>query len=174
MRFAEALRERARATRSATTERPLCSRRSLTDNPHYHATCKVDRHLRNAPSMGFKTAYLTGTCPSMPGTLGLKSSSLGRVDGEARSLPCEGEPERMRFASRADSFGRTHQDDSERSPGRRANEAVRDGASALRNWRSRVESPASILWLVQILRASLPLNPMRKTWLLGTVTNGGT
>jgi hypothetical protein len=60
---------------------------------------------------------------------------LGRVDGEARSLPCEGEPERMRFASRADSFGRTHQDDSERSPGRRANEAVRDGASALRNWR---------------------------------------
>src|SRR6516225_3631487 len=57
------------------------------------------------------------------------------VDGEARSLPCEGEPERMRFASRADSSGRTHQDDSERSQGRRANEAVRDGASALRNWR---------------------------------------
>jgi hypothetical protein len=33
------------------------------------------------------------------------------MDGEARSLPCEGEPERMRFASRADSFGRTQQDD---------------------------------------------------------------
>ncbi len=26
----------------------------------------------------------------------------------------------------------------------------------------------------EILRASLPLNPMSKTWLLGTVTNGGT
>ena len=51
------------------------------------------------------------------------------MDGEVRSLPCEGEPERMRFASREDSCGRTHQDDSERSHGRRANGAVRDGAS---------------------------------------------
>jgi len=35
----------------------------------------------------------------------------------------EGEPERMRFASRADSIGRTYQDDSERSSRRKANEA---------------------------------------------------
>jgi hypothetical protein len=48
----------------------------------------------------------------------LELDGRGRVDGEPRSLPCEGEPERMRFASRADSFGRTNQDDSERSPGR--------------------------------------------------------
>src|SRR6202011_5844601 len=56
-------------------------------------------------------------------------SSTGNIPAVTRSLPCEGEPERMRFARRADSFGRIHQDDSERSPGRRANEAVRDGAS---------------------------------------------
>src|SRR6266481_816845 len=38
-------------------------------------------------------------------------------------LSSEGEPERMRFASRADSIGRTYQDDSERSSRRKANEA---------------------------------------------------
>src|ERR1700757_3100954 len=39
------------------------------------------------------------------------------------SLSSEGEPERMRFAGRADSIGRTYQDDSERSSRRKANEA---------------------------------------------------
>src|SRR5258705_4049374 len=38
-------------------------------------------------------------------------------------LSSEGEPERMRFAARADSIGRTYQDDSERSSRRKANEA---------------------------------------------------
>jgi len=57
-------------------------------------------------------------------------------------LSSEGEPERMRFAGRADSTGRTHQADSERSPGRRANEAVRDGASTLRNWRLQSWTPS--------------------------------
>jgi hypothetical protein len=38
-------------------------------------------------------------------------------------LYSEGEPERMRFAARADSIGRTYQDDSERSSRRKANEA---------------------------------------------------
>src|SRR5271167_1132199 len=51
----------------------------------------------------------------------------------------------MRFASRAGSFGRTHQDDSERSPGRRANEAVRDGAAHSETEDCRVDPAASIL-----------------------------
>jgi hypothetical protein len=38
-------------------------------------------------------------------------------------LSSEGEPERMRFAARADSIGGTYQDDSERSSRRKANEA---------------------------------------------------
>src|SRR5271167_4925042 len=38
-------------------------------------------------------------------------------------LSSEGEPKRMRFAGRADSIGRTYQDDSERSSRRKANEA---------------------------------------------------
>src|ERR1700736_4329650 len=38
-------------------------------------------------------------------------------------LSSEGEPERMRFAGRADSIGRTYQDDSERSSRQKANEA---------------------------------------------------
>jgi hypothetical protein len=40
-----------------------------------------------------------------------------------RSHTLEGEPERMRFAGRADSIGRIYQDDSERSSRRKANEA---------------------------------------------------
>src|ERR1700730_16285761 len=38
-------------------------------------------------------------------------------------LSSEGEPERMTVADRADSIGRTYQDDSERSSRRKANEA---------------------------------------------------
>ena len=38
-------------------------------------------------------------------------------------LSSEGEPERMTVAGRADSIGRTYQDDSERSSRRKANEA---------------------------------------------------
>ena len=40
-----------------------------------------------------------------------------------RNHTLEGEPERMRFAGRADSIGRTYQDDSERSSRRKAHEA---------------------------------------------------
>src|SRR5271166_930401 len=50
-------------------------------------------------------------------------------------LSSEGEPERMRFAGRADSIGRTYQDDSERSSRRKANEAETGGANRLINCR---------------------------------------
>ena len=43
--------------------------------------------------------------------------------GRGEGLSSEGEPERMRFARRADSIGRTYQEDSERSSRRKANEA---------------------------------------------------
>ena len=88
------------------------------------------------------------------------------VDGEARSLPCQGKPERMRFASRADSFGRTHQDDSERSPGRRANEAVRDEPAHSETRDCRVEPPASILVARLSMSHLVPLlefNPPRRS-----------
>jgi hypothetical protein len=42
--------------------------------------------------------------------------------------PSEGEPERMRFAGRADSIGRTYWDDSERSSRRKANEVEQTGS----------------------------------------------
>ena len=39
---------------------------------------------------------------------------------------------------------------------------------------NRLEAKVLCVDEADILRASLPLNSMRKTWLLGTVTNGGT
>jgi uncharacterized protein YbjQ (UPF0145 family) len=48
-------------------------------------------------------------------------------------LSSEGEPERMRVAGRADSIGRTYQDDSERSSRRKAHEAETGGANRLIN-----------------------------------------
>ena len=49
----------------------------------------------------------------------------------------------MRFAGRADSIGRTYQDDSERSSRRKANEAETGGANRLINCRR--DPPAKVL-----------------------------
>src|SRR5271166_2821323 len=49
----------------------------------------------------------------------------------------------MRFACRADSIGRTYQDDSERSSRRKANEAETGGANRLINCRR--DPPAKVL-----------------------------
>src|SRR5271165_2715280 len=78
----------------------------------------------------------------------------------------------MRFAGRADSFGRTLQDDSERSPGRRANEAVRDGAGALRTGDCRVEPPASILVERLSMSHLVPLLEFNHRNLVGAAKRG--
>ena len=50
-------------------------------------------------------------------------------------LSSEGEPERMRVASRADSIGRTYQDDSEHHPAGKRMRRRRGGANRLINCR---------------------------------------